>query len=420
MVALPTPFEAYRLDLSRISSEDDFGAADSMWLLVAHCLSRFADQPETARLDLAERCAQALEQFSATAQEAVDEDGVKPLDDTSLGDLTRLIEGLTRYGDRAGQELLAQAVLDISARMSAVGALTLAYTLVGSAREAVQHVPERSRGLLLAEQARVTRLLGNLDDADGLYAQLHGMGERSRDELLLARAAIGRGVVARVRGNYPKARAFFVDALDLSERAGSAELQRLAHQGLTVAAAVAEDWEEALRHGWLTLVHGAGNAEQECEALINLAHISLGAGYSRAALHAILKAIPNASDDHTRLPALGTAVVAAARSGERPLLEHLAAKLDNTAASSSLPYEAARALLSLSEAFDEIGRGARADSMRARARALAEKHEFHELVHVTESNELTRRVTAVGARELDDQTREVVAHLEALEYELVL
>lgn len=420
MVALPTPFEAYRLDLSRVGTEDDFGAADSLWLLVAHCLSRFSEQPETARLDLARRCAEALEQFAATAQEAVEEDGVKPLDDASLGDLSKLVDGLRRYADRAGQDALAKAVIGMSARITAAGALTLAYTMVGNAREAVLHLSERSRGLLLAEQARVARLLGQLDDAESLYGQLHGMGERSHDELLLARAAIGRGVVARVRGNYPKARAFFVDALALSERVGSAELQRLAHQGLTVAAAVAEEWDEALRHGWLTHVLGAGNAEQECEALINLAHISLGAGQARAALHAALRALPDARDDRTRLPALGTAVVAAARCSERSLLEAIATTVENTVQVSSLPYESARALLSLSQSFDQVGMATRADNVRARARAIAEAHEFHELMHVAESDEVTRRATALAASDLDEQSLEVVRNLESLEFELVV
>lgn len=418
MVTMPTPFEAYRLDLGRLGIEEDLCAADSMWLLVAHCLTRFADQPESARLDLAQRCAQALEQFAATAQETTED--ILPLDEASLGELNRLIGGLQNFGDRAGQEQVAKVVVDLSTRMAGLGAYMLAHTMVGHARGAVHLVSDRTRGLMLAEQARVMRLLGHLDDAEVLYAQVHALGERGRDELLLARAAIGRGVVARVRGNYPKARQFFADALDLSERAKSAELQRLAHQGLTIAAAVAADWEEALRHGWLTLVHGAGNPEQECEALINLSHVSLEAGYAKAALHAVLRALPAAADDHTRLPALGTAVVAAARCGERSMLECLAIKLETTVAVSSLPYETGRSLLSLARAFDEIGMPARADSIRGRAREVAEQHQFHELLHVVETDELTRPATAVETRELDDETQQVVANLEALEFELVV
>jgi hypothetical protein len=167
----------------------------------------------------------------------------------------------------------------------------------------------------------------------------------------------------------------------------------------------------------MTLVHAAGNSRFECEALVNLAHISLGAGYSRAALHAILKAMPNAADEHVRLPALGTAVVAAARCEEQSLVEHLATQLEGTAANSSTPYEAARALLSLSDALYEIGLTARGNTIRGRALAIAEKHHFNELIHVAEQ-EVARPVVN-ETRELHYEGREVVSKLEALEYELV-
>lgn len=419
MVALPTPFEAYRLDLGRAGTDAEFGSADSMWLLIAHCLGRFANQPETARLDLAERCAQALEQFATTEQDAVDLDGVEPLDPAARGDLARVIDGFRGYRARAGQEVLAQTVLDMSTQMSALGALTLAYTLVGNTREAVQLLSERSRGLLLAEQARLSRLLGHLDQSEVLYGQLHGIAERSCDEFLLARAAIGRGVIARVRGNYPTARVFFGEALALSERAGSAELQRLAHQGLFVVAAMGEAWEEALRHGWLALVLGAPNQQHEAEALINLAHVSLGAGFPRAALHAVLKAMPNAREQRMLLPALGTAVMAAARCNERVLLDSLSARMESAVATSSLPFEGADALLSLSRAYGELGLATRADSIRCRARAIAEEHGFHELVLKAEET-VGVRAAAAEPRDLDEKTREVVSSLETLEYEFVL
>ncbi|MEW5918282.1 MAG: tetratricopeptide repeat protein [Gemmatimonadota bacterium] len=391
-----------------------------MWLLVAHCLSRFADQPETARLDLAERCAQALEQFASTADEAVELDGVKPLDEASLGELRCMIDGLKKYGERAGQEGIGKAVLDMSTRIAALGALTLAHTIVGNARQAVPGASTRTLGLLLAEQARVLRLLGNLDDADALYGQLHAIGERSLDDVLLARAAIGRGGVARHRGNYPKSRAFYSDALALAERAGTADLQRLAHQGLTVAAATTEDWDEALRHGWLTLVLSAGNLANEAEALNNLAHISLGAGQPRAAMHAVLKALPNLVEDRTQLPALGTALLAAGYCDDRSMVEHLATRLEAAVAKTKLPYEASYSLLSLAEAMDQVGMAIRAETVRERALEIALTHSFHELVHRAESAKLTRRVTNEATSELEADSLHVVKNLEALEYELVV
>lgn len=419
MVALPTAFEAYRLDLSRVGSEDDFGSADSLWLLVAHCLSRFAEQPETARLDLAERSAQALEQFAASAKEAETQDGVRPLDEASLGDLQKLIDGLHQYGQRSGQEAVAKAVIDLSGRITATGALMLAYTLVGSARTALRDASARSCGLLLAEQGRIARMLGNLDDAEQLYAQVHGVGERTGDKLLLGRAAIGRGNTSRLRGNYPKAREFFTDALAISEAGGIAEIQRLAHQGLTIILGEARDYDGALYHGWLTFVQASGRQKEESEALVNLANISVLAGQPRAALHAVLKSIPNLTDGRILLPALGIGALAAARCGEVSMVEPLTEKIERAVADSCLPYENANALLTLSQAFAEIGRENRAFTTRERALAIAEEHGYHELAHAAEQNELTRHPIE-APREWSDSTREVLANLEGLECALVL
>jgi len=419
MVALPTPFEAYRLDLSRAGTEDDFGSADSLWLLVAHCLSRFSEQPETARLDLAERSAQALEQFAASAHGALEPDSVQPLDEGSLGELQKMIEGLHRYAERAGQEQIAKAVIDMSGRITASGALMLAYTMVGSAREAVRDASARSGGLLLAEQGRIARLLGNLDDAEQLYAQVHGIGERTDDQLLLGRAAIGRGNTSRLRGNYPKAREFFTEALAISEAASIAEIQRLAHQGLTIILGEARDYDGALFHGWLTFVQAGGRQKEESEALINLANISVLAGQPKAALHAILKSIPNIADGRILLPALGIGALAAARCGEVSMIEPLTEKLERAVSESTLPYENANALLTLSQAFAELGRENRAFTTRERAKAIAEEHGFHELAHVADQNELTRHPVE-APREWSDSTREVLANLEGLECALVL
>jgi tetratricopeptide (TPR) repeat protein len=419
MVALPTPFEAYRLDLGRLGVEDELCSADSMWLLVAHCLSRFADQPETARLDLAERCAQALEQFAATANEAVEIEGVTPLDEASLGELKRLIEGLRRYGERQGQDIVAKAVLDMSARISAVGAITLAFTLVANAQKATPNAPTQSIGMLLSEQGRITRLLGNLDEADKFYAQVHALGERTGDRMLLGRAAIGRGNTSRLRGNYPKAREFFTDALAAGEGCQHVEIQRLAHQGLTILAGEARNYDDALLHGWLTFVHSNGRKKEESEALVNLANISVLAGQPRAALHAVMSALPNVHEERMLIPTLGIATLAAARCNELSLMESLSGRLQTVVADSQLPYESAQSLLSLAQGLGELGLISRAYTARDRALEIAESRGFHELVHIAEQKEFTRQPEE-APREWTDSSREVLANLEALECAIVL
>ncbi|MGQ0537482.1 MAG: tetratricopeptide repeat protein, partial [Gemmatimonadaceae bacterium] len=391
---------------------------DSFWLLVAHCLSRFEDQPEAARVELAERCAYALEQFKESAPEAVAEDGVTPLDEVTLSELDRLVAGLKRYSVRSGQEQIASVVLDMSGRMVTLGALTLAFATVGSTREAVRAVSARTSGLMLAEQGRIQRLLGNLDEAEALYGQVRAMAERTPDALLRGRAAIGRGVIARVRGNYPKAREFFSEALEVGEAAGIAEVQRLAHHGLMIAAATGGDFDDALRHGWLAFVNAAGSPKDEGEALQNLAQVSLDAGYPRAALQSILKAMPNDDNLRVLLPGLATAAVAAGRCGELALLDTITARVERLVAASKLPFENASALISVARAQSEVGHRAPAQALRARAKAILAERNYHELEHRIESDELTASVT-VQPRNLDRDAREVVRSLEQLEAAVV-
>jgi tetratricopeptide (TPR) repeat protein len=420
MVALPTPFEAYQLDLGRLGVDDDLCAADSMWLLVAHCLSRFANQPETARLDLAGRCAMALQQFAASATDG-DGDDSHPLDETALGDLGRLIEALQKYGERSGQEMLARAVLDMSARMSALGALTLAYTLVGSTREAVRGGTTRMTGLLLAEQARITRLLGQLDEAEGMYAAVRGLAERSGDLELEARSSLGSGVVAQRRGNYPKARECFERGLSAATRLGHRNLEAIAHQGLTITALGAQDYDGALRHGWETLNRVAGDSAREAEAFVNLANASMAAGYPRAALHALLRSLHHSKEHRVVVTALGNAALAAAQCGEVGMVEMLGARLERTMAESELPYENAYASYDYSKALDMIGQSVRADSFRDRVRAIAQERNFFELLHCLETDEPTRRTVPPLQRcELEETTQSVVRELETMECELLV
>ena len=101
------------------------------------------------------------------------------------------------------------------------------------------------------------------------------------------------------------------------------------------------------------------------------------------------------------------------------MIEPLTEKLERAVSESTLPYENANALLTLSQAFAELGRENRAFTTRERAKAIAEEHGFHELAHVADQNELTRHPVE-APREWSDSTREVLANLEGLECALVL
>ena len=71
--------------------------------------------------------------------------------------------------------------------------------------------------------------------AADLYEMAGRIGGAFHIADLQVRADLGRGVVARMRGNYPEARARFRRALRRAERAGLRALTGIAHHGLMVA-----------------------------------------------------------------------------------------------------------------------------------------------------------------------------------------
>ena len=84
-----------------------------------------------------------------------------------------------------------------------------------------------------------------------------------------------------------------------------------------------------------------------------------------------------------------------------------------------LPYESAGALRSLSEAFESVGDAARAEDYRLRARALARKNGFFEIVLATEPKATPAIQPVVTAREhLTSASLNVIESLEAMETEV--
>jgi tetratricopeptide (TPR) repeat protein len=309
MLALETPLDAYRSDLARNRHGADFGGADTVWLLAAHCLSRLSRAAIEDRELIADQCASALRDF-------LDPHGigVTALDQHERS-LELVVDGFGSIMERSGADALARGIRGMATRMAESGALSTAYTTLAHAREVVVCACDRERGLLAADQAYIARLLGDLETAEELYQVASAIGERSTDFSLLARACIGRGVISRVRGNYPRARVFFERALELAETAKSNDLILLAHQGLTICFAIGKDFDRALQHGWSTFEYSRGDATREAESLSNLAQLCLDAGFPRAALQGFAAVLGRSDALRLCLGMLGGAAVAAARSG---------------------------------------------------------------------------------------------------------
>lgn len=411
MLAPLSPLEAYRSDLDREHRRSEFGNADTVWLLLAHCLGRLAKAGEPVRDQLALQSANALRDLADSIGDSEESDPAH------VRDLQMMIAGLSAIETRAGADLVSRACRGFAARMVESGALFVAFSALGFARTVAADATDRERGLLAADQARIARQLGELDSADELYRVASAIGERSSDSELLSRSSLGRGVIARIRGNYPRSRAFFQHGLSLAISANSRELEFYAHQGLTIVTCVTGDSDGSIRHGWDAFRLAVGDVTREAETLVNLSQLCLEYGYPRAALRGFISALARTNLLRIRLSALGGAALAAGRLEERPLVARIAREVAETTEGSALPYENAQALYHLSAAHLALGDEVGAERVRQEVQKIASARGYHELLHQVERDELARTARMTEPRELASTSRSVVSALEAFEPE---
>ena len=410
MLVPEAPLDAYRSDLARDKSREDFGGADTVWLLTAHCLSRIARASAQDIPMLGEQCASALRDFTLPSTEGT------PTPAVEIDDLHLVVSGFSTLLTRAGADTLGKGVRNMSNRMAESGALSMAYTTVALTRRVAADASDRERGLLTADQGLFARLLGDLDTAEELYKASESTAVRSSDMVVLSRAYIGRGVIDRVRGNYPRSRVFFERALELADTVQERELRRLAHQGLTICHAVAGNFDRALPHGWETFQLADADHTREADALLNLAQLCLDAGFPAAALRGYAAILSKPLSPHRLLAGLGGAAIAAAQAGDAAVLDRAEAEITHRVRGSGLPYENARALYQLATAFATIGDGRRRDEYASRSRKLAKARGFFELLHKTDPAEIEKAAQSRAAsRNLTRSSQQVVASITELD-----
>ncbi len=409
MLVPEAPLDAYRSDLARDKTREDFGGADTVWLLTAHCLSRIARANAEDLPVLGNQCASALRDFTEPSTEGT------PTPAVEIDDLLLVVEGLTQLLTRAGADTLARGVRGMTNRMAESGALSMAYTTVSLTRRVAVDTSDRERGLLTADQGLFARLLGDLETAEELYKASESLGVKASDMTLLSRSYIGRGVLDRVRGNYPRSRVFFERALELADTVQERELKRLAHQGLTGIHAIAQNFDRALPHAWETFQMADGNPSREADALLNLAHICLSAGFASAALRSYAAILSKPLSPHRMLAGLGGAAIAAARAGDTGALTRAASEITQRVRGSGLPYESAQALYELSVAYAVVGDDGHRDEYLDHARKLAKARGFFELLHKTDPAEVEKASQPRAASHLTRSSQEVVASLNELD-----
>jgi tetratricopeptide (TPR) repeat protein len=405
MLVPEAPLDAYRSDLARTRTQEDFGGGDTVWLLTAHCLSRLGRATFDDLDLLGTQCASALRDFTDPST------GGSSLSESDVADLLLVVDGFSRVRERAGAEVLARGIRGMSRRMTEAGALSMAYTTIDLARRVADRAPDQERGLLAADQAMVARLLGDLEAAEELYRQAESVGDRSGDFVVLARAYTGRGVIDRVRGNYPRSRIYFERGLELAETAKSSELIRIANHGLMICHAIGKNFDRALQHGWTCYTMSLGDEALEIEALSNLAQLSLDAGYPSAALRGFAAVVGRTNSARVALASLGGVALAAAHTGERSVLDRAAAEIEARVSVSALPYENAQALCQLAAAYAATGLADRSESYRTAARKLAKARGFFEILHKTDSEQEAKPVEVRDSASLSAPSQGVLTSM---------
>jgi hypothetical protein len=409
MLPLQSPLEAYRADLSRHPNRTDFGRSDTVWLLVAHCLHRLSRAQGDARRSIAENCASAIGDLAMTVSPDTPEEAAM------LAELSKLRSSLGTIDAKRGAAIVIDAARVLGRQMADAGALWLAYSTLGHGRLAATAAPVRDLGLAMADQAWVARTLGDLDSADDLYDEVSTTGTSHNQVELRARALLGKGVVARVRGNYPTARKHFNDGLALAKAANLDDLTAIAHQGLLIAAVTAGDNQTALIHGWAAYELASNIPSQQAEILINLSHVSLAAGQARAARNGFLASMSRSDSPRVKLACLGGAAVASATVGDAPMLAKLTVSAEEIMSPTAFPFETASALRSLYQAHELVGDGSTAEGYRLRARALARRNGFFEVVLATEGR--AAEAPRAHSTPLSQESLGVIHSLESLESE---
>ena len=417
-VPLP-PLEAYRRDVERRATKHPFGNEDGAWVVLATALWQQAQRPTRAAALAAAPSEPGAERRTERVTERRGERGGAPEE----GLLWRVLDRGWVGGDRDVDATVSE-VLAVAGAIEDAGALLLAQTvLTALGRVVASRVSTLTCGRVIAQRARVERQLGHFDVAEDLYVDAGRLGATAGVPDLQVRADLGRGVLARIRGNYPEARRLFRRGLRRAERAGLRELTGLAHEGLMVAANAAADFDTALRHGWAALAHAAGNAVKEADVLHNLADACLQAGEPKAALQGFLAAAERGAP-RIRVAALANAALCAALLGDCELLRACVIQCEAELPVDAMPYERAQRLLTLADALTIGGDDDRAQSFRHRGLELAWTHRFTELLMRPEvparapAAPSKRGGAAAEGQKLEWGGRQVVRALSALRTEL--
>ena len=237
---------------------------------------------------------------------------------------------------------------------------------------------------------------------------------------LIARSHLGKGVLARVRGNYPEARQEFEAALGVDGSSPELHEQHMhAHHGLLIVSAIAQDFDRAIRHGAMA-VAGAVTDADRVELLQNLATVCNDVGQFRSALNAYLQVLAADPVLRLRIGCFGGAAVAASRLGDIGVVNALATAAAPLLIQRGHEFELADMAREFAEAYTYLGVVERAAAYREQALDRARRGKFFEIIHRVEALTSTVRPKHPPAVALTGEALAVAAHLASGDSEQLL
>lgn len=394
MAGFRSPLDAFREDLARANGRKRFGTSDEFWIILATGLRRLAHENDVGRAPAARRLANIMMTFGkelARSPGSVDTiAGIDTIEDPGSAAISaraaELADALARFPEPEDAALLVRHVRATAADAEEAGAVELAREILTDLRHLSAHAQPLDRGMILMQLSRIARSVGELDAAHDLLQAVGELGRATGTPELEVRRAAGAGVLAHTRGNYPAARRLFEAALEGATAMRLEDVLGFAHQGLMIVAAQAGDLNTAIHHGWLAVSAARTEGGREAEALNNLAHLCMEAGYNAAALGGFVTALGLTSAPRIRLPVLAGVVSAAGRLGDARRVR-LAADAISREASDAFPFETSSAMLAVARAERAVGNSAAGDAAAEKAAAIAHAHGFFEIAHYLHKDE---------------------------------
>jgi tetratricopeptide (TPR) repeat protein len=285
------------------------------------------------------------------------------------GDLATLGSALVTLGDSAERSDHHLGALDAYECGYALGAAIADATLaIESARRA----------------GRVLRRRASWRDADRWYETAFEIASAAEDRASVARSLAGLGLVRRELGNLPAARELFVEALDVAETSDDAETLASIHHDLMGLEHLADDLDQALRHGWKA-VNTYASEVGRTRCLAGLAGVLRDAGDCDAAQDAYTVVAHTSDEIYYRLYAYdGLAYIAALR-GDRATFELQASRCDRLGWEDGPRSVKAEILYFRGISLQLLGNDGQARDWLERAVAFADEHNFNRILFKAEA-----------------------------------